>query len=659
MALNKIDKNMIDPTLIQDIENNKKHLTDVMVNVTEFGASTTADWQTNRLAFTAANDYVANQGGGKVLVPPGTYVVKGIYQDSNVEFVGNGAILKHPDGMSIDIITARMFITTANSTANSNVITVADATNAKIGAMVAIRGAGKKSVRQNTPITQTISATDTVVTLTKSTGFNTTGHAWIDNELVGWTLSGTTATLQRGLFGTTAAAHSVGAIFYQSMRYYAEILAINGNTLTLNTNVIQTLTSTDVNIGIINPKITGLKFDGQKTEDVSASNNIPVRYPLVKNAKISDSEFINGHLGGLILTQGATACTLENIKVRDCGMPTQSKGAGIWLFQACYHNKLKNVEVTGYCYNGIYIDDRTETATEWDDSCDYNVVDAPKVEIVRSGSNTCFNLTGGNYNHIVSPRFIGGYSGFVLASNQNNNFDNSNPPCTGNLFTDAILERNHIPYSATVLGNILANVKWINTAIPPVDIGSKLINTGADFGAVFYPPGYRWLGANTEITDGTFLNDKMILIPFTIPRSVTLTEVGVEVAAIGNINSATRVGIYNSDIDGLPGTLNWDSGQTIPLDSIGVKYITISRLLSSGTYYLALSFRGASDGIVPSLKVFKQSMDRLPTATRPTSVLASAGYLTHGAASTLSNPANQRGALILVDKLPSVYIKTE
>ena len=66
-------------TMDKGIADAHSQLAETATSVTKYGASPSASWQVNRDAFQAANDYVHSLGGGKVLIPPGLFIVKGSY----------------------------------------------------------------------------------------------------------------------------------------------------------------------------------------------------------------------------------------------------------------------------------------------------------------------------------------------------------------------------------------------------------------------------------------------------------------------------------------------------------------------------------------------------------------------------------------------------
>src|SRR5690625_4169255 len=87
-----------------DTEHNQlsSQLAQIAVQITEFGASETLEDNTQPIQ--NAIDYVASMGGGVVLIPNGTFLIKGstednIFLQSNVSIKGNGnqSVLKISD----------------------------------------------------------------------------------------------------------------------------------------------------------------------------------------------------------------------------------------------------------------------------------------------------------------------------------------------------------------------------------------------------------------------------------------------------------------------------------------------------------------------------------------------------------------------------------
>jgi hypothetical protein len=75
-----------------------------------------------------------------------------------------------------------------------------------------------------------------------------------------------------------------------------------------------------------------------------------------------------------------------------------------------------------------------------------------------------------------------------------------------------------------------------------------------------------------------------------IPTTITVDRIAVDIQAAGWAGAVVRLGIYESD-NGFPGALILDAG-TVDATSTGTKTITISQTLAAGYYYLAAVGQG-------------------------------------------------------------------
>jgi hypothetical protein len=75
-----------------------------------------------------------------------------------------------------------------------------------------------------------------------------------------------------------------------------------------------------------------------------------------------------------------------------------------------------------------------------------------------------------------------------------------------------------------------------------------------------------------------------------IPTTITVDRIAVNIQAAGSAGAVVRLGIYESN-NGVPGALILDAG-TVDATSTGTKTITISQTLAAGYYYLAAVGQG-------------------------------------------------------------------
>ena len=108
-----------------------------------------------------------------------------------------------------------------------------------------------------------------------------------------------------------------------------------------------------------------------------------------------------------------------------------------------------------------------------------------------------------------------------------------------------------------------------------------------------YRSGY-WYEAKTgsTISGSTYTLNRTYLWPLFIQESITIDRIGVE-AAGANASTTWRIGIYNSDSNGVPSTVLLDAG-TVDTSTTGLKTITISQTLSAGLYFIAGCWQGGS-----------------------------------------------------------------
>lgn len=118
-------------------------------------------------------------------------------------------------------------------------------------------------------------------------------------------------------------------------------------------------------------------------------------------------------------------------------------------------------------------------------------------------------------------------------------------------------------------------------------------------------------------------------VPFIVASAQTVTKIGAEVTVAGNAGSKVRLGIYNDDDTGIPGTLLIDAG-VIAGDSATVQEITISQALTPGLYWFALVAQ-----VVTTTAPTVRSAGAAPTVLLPhSSALPGAGAVALGWAAT-------------------------
>lgn len=416
------------------------------INAEDFGASPNADWNTNKEAIQKAIDEANSLGGGTVSLSPGVYTVKGLEISSNVTINSDGVTFKSPDGVAPDIIKSKSYNTKATVNDDMMSLTLADTTGLLKGAVIAIRGAGGVHYSQKTTLTDDIDAKQTTgIKLSDSYGFIGAGHLFIENEIISYSgiLNNELTGVVRGLFGTTPVAHTNGVTVGTAMRFYTEVSEINGNTVIVTDKIPLSLTDTDVTYGVINPKIQNIKFDGNRVRGGAPTEVHPVKFELTRYGLLENITVQNGE-SGIMARNGNFDLLSQNIVFIDCSVVENSFGSGGWLFRANRRCKYSNVTAIGKMWTGVYFDDRTSVATEWDAPNYDCVLDGLFTRQDRLYDNLGFAMVGGVRNVAKNCKISGPRTGFSCTSNsQGQNYETYNGK--DNIFQDIQIDNVYQP----------------------------------------------------------------------------------------------------------------------------------------------------------------------------------------------------------------------
>lgn len=96
----------------------------------------------------------------------------------------------------------------------------------------------------------------------------------------------------------------------------------------------------------------------------------------------------------------------------------------------------------------------------------------------------------------------------------------------------------------------------------------------------------------STIVTNTYTINRLFYYPLFIQENISLDRLGAE-CTTAVASSTFRLGLYNSDTNGVPSTLILDAG-TIDTSTTGLKSITISQTLSAGFYFLAFAQQGGA-----------------------------------------------------------------
>lgn len=373
-------------------------------SVRDYGAA--GDGFTNdTTAIQRANNAVAASGGGTVFFPAGVYIAAGVRQDSNVEFSGAGnATLKHPDGVSgRNIVESRVWAKKGWIVEGSSLLWMSDTTGVVPGAIVGVLGAGGASPVQTSTLSVPLTAVDPRLSVAQGNGWALgPNYLLIDDEIVSYSAREyrTFTNLKRGVFGTGAGPHGKGARVSQLRALYARVVSVGNGWAQLDGVAVQGVQATNVFVGSINMTVRGLSLDGSKVPGGSTSNPFPLKYKLARWVTIEGNTIRNGDHGAISLDQGTSESSVTNNVLVDNGMPSARLGSAIWLYRGASDNVVGNNEIYGDSQDGVMVDDRSESATEWDAPANRNLILGNRIDIPPAPRSTGIWAVGSEDNVI-------------------------------------------------------------------------------------------------------------------------------------------------------------------------------------------------------------------------------------------------------------------
>lgn len=353
---------------------------------------------TDTAVIQAALDAAEAAGGGRVIIQEGTYYASGLRIGSRVKLDGPGTI-RRPSGVVQNVVASKTWTTTGTIAAAGTSLTVASAANIERHSVIGIF-AGQASTEQLTTLSAGIDASVTTIPVTAVTGFAPSGHLWIENECISYA-SVVGSELQgcvRGKFGTTAAAHLSGVDVAYALYHYAIVTAVSGTTVTIDEACPKGVTSATVEVGAIGPEVCGITIDGAKPQGLSSLFGVIFR--LARRGSVVGCKVHNVNHIGIMLTDACRNNLVALNHLHDCGTPTSALGGGIWLFGRSCRNIVTANEITGDCWVGVYLDDRTTAPTPYDGACEENSVTNNVIDTNREGLNLGIIVVGGNRNKI-------------------------------------------------------------------------------------------------------------------------------------------------------------------------------------------------------------------------------------------------------------------
>ena len=528
----------------------------------DYGASTTADYQTNRAAIQAANDAAVAAGGGLVTLNPGTYLAKGIVQDSKVIYNLQGVTLKNPDGLAPDIIRTRITNCACDMTKGSNIvnITSGNVSGIEIGSRVGVLGGGGILDSQVSKLATAIDATSTTITLANANGLTTLAPLLIGDELISFTgVTGNTITgVTRGVFGTTAVPHTTSEDIGVARYLTATVIAKDGNSITLDKPTLKTATGTRLVYGVIDSGVIGFPtLDGNKPVGGAPSS---VYGLLVQTGSrgVYDLSIKNTDIGAIMFSNGSAYNYGHRIFMHDCGVPDGGRGGGFWLYQGADNNHFNHIEVTGESWVAVYLDDRTSSSDPWNAPNNNNTFVTVNIDVTKS-TTAPLNIVSGQYNRFLGGSIKAPRVGINISDNSQG--VGGGAKSIGNHFDNFSIDVSEYPYLIYSTGNTLSNINVLRGRLAPVVAAGTHLSAISP--ALGVPPitkkGYRKNNfTHTKLEDwtGMFL-DPMYVTPVTTTEEVpgedggeptTVTELVPRVLDLSSTVIMFNPLIYNKDL---------------------------------------------------------------------------------------------------------------
>jgi Big-like domain-containing protein len=346
----------------------------------------TVQWDTSAFAVDIPSHFHWNLNGTTVLTTNPTAAKIGFG-------VGSGGM-----------INTRITSTTGTMSAPNNVLLLADAARAEVGAIVGVMGASGANSNQSTSISNgglpVDSLQPTIPVVSVSGWGNQENYLRIEDEYlrcaeyIGNMFSG----CARGALGSTPSSHADQVPVESVMFLVSQITGVNGNAITIGDSAKSSVSSALVYIGS-----TDITFDGSGTLDGAQVPAAQTHFMTGLDIRLATSvsvgsgiTFRNLEHGGIMMT----ASKFNNISgsYENNGKPAVGFGMGtdVTCFEQCSDNTVETLSHR----NGnlaIMIDDRTDHLTFYSGISQNNVVRVGPVDTYLGG----LSLEGGSSNNTV------------------------------------------------------------------------------------------------------------------------------------------------------------------------------------------------------------------------------------------------------------------
>lgn len=201
-----------------------------------------------------------------------------------------------------------------------------------------------------------------------------------------------------------------------ALRHYGEVKSVTGNNVTLLEHVKLNVSNAEVSIGIINPKITNLKFDGNRVNGRAPSELHPLKWELTRFGKVDDVTVKDGE-AGFMMRNGNRDMNINRPIFIKFSVTEKSFDSGGWLFRANQRCTYHNVTSIGDMWAGIYFDDRTTIGSEWERENIDCVADGLNIKLDRLAVNLGIAIVGSVRSVVRNAKISGPRTAFPCTSN--------------------------------------------------------------------------------------------------------------------------------------------------------------------------------------------------------------------------------------------------
>lgn len=217
------------------------------------------------------------------------------------------------------------------------------------------------------------------------------------------------------------------------------------------------------------------------------------------------------------------------------------------------------------------------------------------------GWGKCITFVGNSCSVMPGTGFGGGSAYLFNFYSASGHTDSSGSVVAGNTDGGALVATLNVGTGAAGSGMITArDLLSVTGDVSGLKSDTGIVAGGGSTAAVdpwFLGTGggyyFPTVQTNATSTNASLGNGTLRAMPCLVSKTITITRIGAEVTVIGDAASVVRLGIYNDNGSGFPGTLLLDAG-TISGNSATYQEIAINQSLSAGTYWFCAVIQGVT-----------------------------------------------------------------